>query len=232
MQNSKINDIKIVSVVNNFEQYNSCITDNEFMNCFQTFVCDNTVNNLPIPIHYNNFIDNNIDENADFWVIFSHQDFSFLEKINEKILNLPKDSIYGICGVAYGFKPMNSWKDIKDVLKYPKSLFKKHRKLFGLGYNNFLEKYKEVETIDCCCIIVHSSLINQYKLRFDEKCDFHLYGEDFSMNAKINHNIKTKVVKLNFGHYGKGIVDDNFHKLYKYLCQKYNTEKILATPIN
>ena len=41
----------------------------------------------------------------------------------------------------------------------------------------------KVQTFDCQCLIIHSSLINRYKLRFDENLTFDLYVEDFCANA-------------------------------------------------
>ena len=51
-----MSELKIVSVVNNFDIYNKCIKNNEFINKYDLIPFDNTSENLGIPKLYNSFM--------------------------------------------------------------------------------------------------------------------------------------------------------------------------------
>ena len=74
-------------------------------------------------------------------------------------------------------------------------------------------------------MIVHSSLIKKYNLRFDKNLKFDLYSEDFSINAKENFNIGTKVVPIKCHHYSYGNPTNNFYENLDYLSNKYKNRK-------
>jgi len=88
---------------------------------------------------------------------------------------------------------------------------------------------KEVSNLDCCCLIVHSSLINKYNLRFDENLDWHMYVEDFCINCKKNHKIKSKAVQFDCYHLGIGTLNDDFYNAAKYVKEKYNLKNLKTT---
>ncbi len=79
----------------------------------------------------------------------------------------------------------------------------------------------EVGTVDCQCLIVHSSLIEKYNLRFDENLSFDLYTEDFSIYAREHYNIPTKIMQVDCHHYSFGKLTERFANSYKYLQNKY-----------
>jgi 2-polyprenyl-3-methyl-5-hydroxy-6-metoxy-1,4-benzoquinol methylase len=81
-----------------------------------------------------------------------------------------------------------------------------------------------VDTLDCQCAIVHSSLVEKYNLCFDENLKFDLYIEDFCINAKINHDIESNILNINCCHHS--IIDNmderpSYFKMLKYFNKKY-----------
>ncbi len=225
--------IKIVSVVSNLDMYKKCIQDNTSMNKHELTFCDNTKENIGIPKRYNDFIKKNVNGDS-FWIIFCHQDFGF-DKDPQKILSkLDKNFIYGPIGVI----PQKQFLSIRrfhpkfNVIKTRMlgqiRQFKKKKQDFFLS-GEFIDQPVTVETLDCCCLIVHSSLVKKYNLRFDENLDWHLYVEDFSMTARIKHNILTKAVQFECFHIGQGDINQDFNKSWKYMLKKHGLQRIIST---
>jgi len=80
----------------------------------------------------------------------------------------------------------------------------------------------EVQTLDCQCVIVHTTLLARYPdLRFDEKLTFDLYAEDFSINARERFGLPVKVVPLEFQHYSHGRLSERYDAGLRYLAAKY-----------
>lgn len=80
---------------------------------------------------------------------------------------------------------------------------------------------QEVDTFDCQCLIVHSCLIKEYNLRFDENLTFDLYGEELSIGARENYGIRSCVVPLACQHYSRGRLSQRFTDGIEYLNRKY-----------
>jgi len=230
--------MKFVTVVNNFEIFDKVFRQNSLIEKYEQYVFDNTVENVGISERYNSFINQNIDQNSDFWIIFCHQDFGFFEDPFNNINSLDKNYIYGAVGVGFKYKQ-------KKIIRFLDKKFyttKKGIHLFGEIHqgNNDFEFFKHgerlsspypVETVDCCCIIVHSSLISRYNLRFDENLKFHMYSEDFSITARKKHNIETKVVQLECYHLGKGTIDEIFYDSLEYVKNKHGINRLICTTI-
>jgi hypothetical protein len=95
---------------------------------------------------------------------------------------------------------------------------------------NYLPEPKKVITCDCCCLIVHSSLIKRCNLRFDPKCKFHLYAEDFEISAREKYGIPVKAVQIACYHRGIGNYSDpQFFSTLEYLKKKHNLKKLYST---
>ena len=199
--------IHIVSVVNDFDFYKKVVNLSPCLKTYQVCVYDNTKENIGISERYNDFITKNIAADSDFWVIFCHQDFGFFEDPYDKLKDLDKNCVYGVIAPKNGF----SKHKFIDIHKKPKRCRKLTRELLGQinqGNNNFdfqkngifLKEPTTVSTVDCCCVIVHSSLIFEHNLRFDENLKWHMYAEDFCINARRNYGILTKVVQLDCFH--------------------------------
>ena len=222
----------LVSVVNAFDVYNQVIAENPAVADCIKVTYDNTEENIGIPARYNNFIDQNIVEDTDFWIIFCHQDFGFNEPPGDKLAKLPVGAIYGPVGV----------KNVKFRCRRPPWRKYYRKMMYGelkQGKNNSdfrvdgirVDDPVEVDTCDCCCLIVHSSLIRKYNLRFDEKLKFHLYAEDFSITAGKKYDIKTRAVQFDCYHLGKGNYSDEYYRDLEYVKAKHKLEKLYSTGV-
>lgn len=259
MKKLKTTDLKIITVVNNFDCYNKTIKKNKNMNKYSLTVFDNTKENIGIPKRYNSYIRNNIFSNKvkDSWLVFCHQDFAFIENILPKLEKQRKNCIYGVVGASFRWK-------ISIEMKYLKNFFlRKNKKIRGFlnqgfGFNQYIlpnkkffrnnqsvhvrgvgrfnlindeifielgKRFKkpiEVSTIDCCCLIVHSSLVKKYNLLFDENLQWDCYAEEFCLNANFRYGIKTNVICLDSYHLSLGNIEtEGFKKSFKYLKNKY-----------
>jgi hypothetical protein len=181
----------------------------------QLFACDvrgidNRESNEGLPAIYNRVIEQSLAD--DCWIFFAHEDFdvrgdlSVIDKLNPGV-------IYGTFGVFMnGHVPVGagchkvSRKDGSDAT------------MVGLE----IAQPKEVNTLDCQSILVHSSLFRKYPtLRFDENLTFDLYAEDLCLNATENLGIKVMVFPLKFQHYSFGKVTERYHRGLDYLASKY-----------
>lgn len=229
--------IQIVTVVNKYNLYNEVIRENPFMNPHSLHVYDNTKTNIGIARRYNDFIKNQMTE--DSWIIFCHQDFGFKEAVTDKIEALDKNYIYGPIGVG----AIKQFVFIVSISRYGVERFrigfydrtkqfgcilqKTHDKTAMKGKH--IRKPVVVETVDSCCVIVHSSLIKKHNLSFDEHLEWHLYAEDFSLNAKRNCRVLTKAAQFDCTHYSAGNVDHVFYDHLNYLRKKYQTDRFATT---
>lgn len=219
--------LRIVTVVNNFETFERCIKNNEYLQGFEINAFDNTVENIGISQRYNSFIDT-LKPGDDFWIAFLHQDFIFNENPLDKLKNLPKDSIYGAVGIA---------RQLFYLQFKPKFIFKIYRRcmlgqiLQGEGgriVGNKISCTPKVKTLDCCCCLVHSSLLIQKKLRFDENLKFHMYVEDFCINAS-RQKIDSKVIQFDCRHLSGGNRNQELIDSAEYVKKKYKIFRISST---
>lgn len=227
--NSKQN--KIISVVNDYAIFDEVVKNNKNLAGLEIKDYDNREENIPIPKRYNDFIEEKVAASTeDFWVIFIHQDFGFLNDINSILKRLDKNSIYGAIGATLykgfffgkgGFK--------KSVSVSWGSILQGNNDFNFKKYGNRVLFQKTVDTVDCCCVMIHSSLINKYGLRFDQNLNFHMYAEELCYRAKKDYKIKTKVIQINCYHLGMGKIDENFQNSVKYLKEKFKIKRIPST---
>ena len=222
----------LICVVNDYQIFDKVIKNNENMQNFEIFAYDNTAENIPITKRYNNFIEENAISSSEsgFWCLFIHQDFGLMQDINPILDKLDKRFIYGAVGAKMYrgiYFNKNGFKKFR-VINYGKILQGNNDFNFH-PYGRAVKRPKVVDSVDCCCIIVHSELIKKYSLRFDEQLSFHMYAEEFCYSAKKNHKIKTKVVQLNCFHLGKGNLNEEFEKSAQYLKDKFKIERVPST---
>lgn len=222
-------NIQIISVVLNFDIYDETVRKNPFMKKYNLHYYDNRKENMGIPSRFNDFIRNHMER--DSWLIFCHQDFGFLEDPSPKLKNLSKDFIYGPIGASrrHGifFGSFNIFFTKKTIVGQINQAGK-NNDFYKSG--KFLNKPRVVDTVDCCCMIVHDSLIRKYDLRFDERLTFHLYSEDFSLNAKYYHKIKTKAVQFYCKHLRPCYdAPQEFYESMEYVKSKYRGKTFLGT---
>lgn len=231
-----MNKSKLVCVYNNRDIFFKVVKNNDNTKNCELYEYDNTLDNIPITKYYNKFIDDNIE--SDSWVVFIHQDFGFMENVDLVIEKLNPNYIYGAVGVKI-FKGL-FWGKKHDVVGVKRG-FKTELKLtigqilqgdndFGLKKHGRLALFQPtVDAIDCCCIIIHSSLLKKYNLRFDEHLSFHMYAEELCYRTKKDYKIKTKVIQTKCFHLGKGCFDEDYKKSTQYLKEKFKIKKIPST---
>lgn len=59
--------------------------------------------------------------------------------------------------------------------------------------------------------------------------NWHLYSEEFSMNARKKLNIKTKVIQIKNQHIGHGTLNSDFYETLDYFKSKYPDTLIATT---
>lgn len=212
----------VISVVRNFSLYEKLVQNNPFYE--QTkFVClDNTKENKNISVCYNEFLNNytyylNTFAHQDqAWFMFCHEDFELQENISDKLSLLDKKSLYAPIGTKFIPKKdkflIRSYGGVKNSDKKGNNI---------RFYGRSCETGFEVETFDCQCFLVHSSLINTYNLFFDENLTFDLYVEDFCINAKEQYGISSRIFNMKCQHYSYGSIQQRFYDGLKYLQNKY-----------
>ena len=208
--------MKYISVVRDFDMYDRCVRRNPNNSGAQFVWCDNNVENVPIPVRYNLFLDDCRD--CDDWLVFCHEDFQFCEPLEGKLSSMDKGAIYGVFGARLAMPgvglQVDSNKDGSDA------------SFRGIP----IKKATVVDTVDCACIIVHSSLVLGCGLRFDENLMYDLYVEDFCISARERFGIKTFVLPIRSRHYSYGNVLDRFHVQLAYLNVKFaNASRVYVT---
>ncbi len=227
--------IIFISVDNNYELYNKCVKENPFVknnSNITTVSFDNTVENKFISVRYNEFL-NSFDyaksqEYGGAWFVFCHNDWEILEDIEPKLKNLDKNAIYGPIGTVL-YK-----RNAKDyIIEWCGQCFEKKRDGSNLRLltNTHTDTGTCVDIVDAQCMIVHSSLVEKYNLRFDEQFEYDMYVEDFMVNAKLKYNIQGKIINLKCCHWSQL---DNINERESYSIQhkkfidKYKKEKNIA----
>jgi len=105
----------------------------------------------------------------------------------------------------------------------------------GSDFNKLGKKIKfpqTVSSVDCCCLIVHSSLINKYNLRFDENLNWHMYAEEFCINCKKKYNISAKAVQFDCYHLGIGNLNEDFYACANYVKEKHSLSYLKTSCID
>ncbi len=206
------------------------VGSNSHVNRYPIVLYDNSSENVGIAERYNHFIEQQMGEG---WIIFMHHDLCFDEDPLLRIQRLPMNSIYGVTGLYLEKGQRYAYLGLSR--KYGLMLQAGHYySIRHLGRIKCRPELAEeqtlgtpvkapalVDTVDCCCLIVHSSLIRRYQLRFDPRFAWHFYSEDFSLNAQRSHGIETRVVQMDCGHYGYGRLDEDFYQSRRYLVKKY-----------
>ncbi len=190
--------IYFISVVQDFDLYNRLVRKNGFISNEQQIefhAFDNSVKNIGVAERYNQFLDK-YEYSKPAWFVFCHSDWEVLENVLPKIENLDKTFLWGPVGAKIGYIDTFFYNELKGTI------FQECRD--GSETNRLAGKVitgdEKVDTFDCQCLIAHSSLINKYKLRFDECLQWDLYVEDFCISAHIKHGIESRIVVMDCCH--------------------------------
>ncbi len=203
-----------VTVVRDHEMYARLIRNNA-ANAGAEFVAfDNLAENMSITRRYNSFLDG-WDYSRKAWFVFLHEDYEFLEPVGPLLDRVDPRCIYGTVG-ARSTQPgddavwaVNSNRDGSDLSLYGRPI----------------SKPVDVLTSDCNCMMVHSDLVRDFHLRFDENLTFDLYTEDFEISAFERYGIRTKVLGAANHHYSFGNICRRFFVQRRYLLEKYSSAK-------
>lgn len=208
-----------VSVVRDRAMYARLVRDNP-NNAGGEFVeFDNLAENLSVTVRYNSFLDS-WDCSREAWFVFVHEDYEFLEPVAPILGKADRRCIYGTCG-ARSVRPgddvvwaLNSNRDGTEL------------GLYGRPFSG----EPAVLTADCNCLMVHSSLVRDFGLRFDERLTFDLYAEDFEIGAFERFGIATRILGVANHHYSFGNIAPRFFAQRRYLMDKYrDASRVYAT---
>ena len=210
--------MKIVcaSVVRDFAMYERCVLANPHCAGCELAPIDNRERNEGIGVGYNRFIESRpADENA--WYVFCHEDFELKEPLFNRLATLDRDSLWGPVGAVteVKFGLYHKWTLRGSLEECRKDGSGRH--LIGSA----VPEGMPVETFDCQCVIVHSSLVQRHRLRFDENLTFDLYAEDFCISAKERFGVASRILPLNACHWSGGSVQPRYYKQEAYLNDKW-----------
>ena len=220
--------ICMISVVKDYHMYDKYVRNNPFVknqNNIECFDYDNRNENMPISVRYNQFL-NSYDFSKPAWFVFCHTDWELQDDINLKLTDLSKDCIYGAAG-SY-------------IVNLQDKIFKQNTGTFmeTTRDNNSVrisiqdEEVCRVDSLDSMVMIVHSSLVEKYNLRFDENLYWDLYVENFCLNAFKNHNIPAYTFNFENTHHsdaGFKPLPDSYMQSLCYLNNKYQDDIFAGT---
>ncbi len=213
--------VKLVSVVKDFEMYRQCIVDNPYTRGCETVTIDNTVENLPVTVQYNRFLDSLKEE---CWVCFCHEDWKPVSDLTSVVESLDISSLHGPIGV---FVEERRSRDIIVPRGHVFQTRKDGKRPIEIPGKDIVGR---VDTFDCQCLIVHSSVLDKYGLRFDENLSFDMYVEDFCVAAYERYGIESRTADIPCMHCSAGKLSDRFFDSLEYIRKKYFvTKKRYAT---
>lgn len=216
--------ITYFSVVRDVEQYNTYIRDNRFCHGADLRFVDNYRENKAIPARYNDFI-NGFDFSKPTWLVFCHEDFEIREPLAPLLERLPHNALYGPIGCArkgiFPFRHQVFLGEIEEINRDGSG------EPWTVGIP--VAPLTKAETFDCCCLIVHSSLIEKYRLRFDETLAFDLYIEDFCAMAKVKHGIESRILPFKATHHSGSKPSERLFRHLPYLKNKYPRDCFCAS---
>jgi len=201
-----------ISVVRDYRMYSSCISGNPFCSGGSFVTFDNRCDNVSIPVRYNSFL-NSIPSDEDAWLIFCHEDWQPLQNISEILPGLDRDTIYGPIGV---FVSSGLFRDFVQVRGHILECAKD-----GSDELDIRGASGRVDTVDCQCLVIHSSLVRKFGLRFDEGLSFDMYAEEFCVDAYMSAGVITRTLDVRCRHYSRGTISDNFTSALNHARQKY-----------
>lgn len=204
--------IYAVSAVRDFAMYKKCIADNPYCRDWSLHPYDNRAENLGIPAIYNRFIDH---LPGDGWIVFCHEDWQLLCSLEDALRNYPKDRLYGPVGAFFEEGRKAGFVGIVGSVQESRKDGSHLKQVRGFHRSG------TAGTFDCMCLIVHSSLLRQYKMHFDENLLFDMYVEDFCSAAREKFSIASEILPLESRHYSEGVTGQRFEDALSYVQKKY-----------
>ena len=210
--------VVLISAVRDFDMHAKCIKDNPFCRGCEIAAIDNRKRNDGIGVCYNRFLDSRpADEDA--WYVFCHEDFEPKESLTDHLAALDLSCLWGPIGASTRVigGTYHQWRLLGSVEECKKDGSNRHTIGTAVPFGT------PVETFDCQCLIVHSSLIRKHGLRFDENLTFDLYIEDFCIAAHEKAAIPSRILPFAALHWSGGNVQPRYYRQEAYLNAKYPT---------
>lgn len=219
----KANEVVVASVVRDKAMYERCVGSNPFFEGCSLFMLDNSVENKSVTSRYNTFLESDACE-GDVWIVLCHEDWEPLENVCEKVRNLDRNYLWGNIGIFVEEQPRVDVLMNIGYVKQSKKDSDKRSEIVGR------EIEARVDTFDCQCIIMHSSLVKRFGLRFDEKLSFDMYVEEFCIRAYEQYGIQSRTLMLDACHHSTGNLSESFYASLEYVRAKFAvTKKRYAT---
>ena len=143
-------------------------------------------------------------------LFFCHEDFQPLSSITDSLIEADQTHIFGPTGTK-----TRRWCKWLFGGYYQSAMLGRIRQSRKDGtclaeFGQLVEKGTVVELIDCQCIIVHSTLVSKYNLRFDPRFAFHCYAEDFCATAIEKHGIISAILPFQCQHWSPGNISSGY----------------------
>ena len=205
-----------ISVVRDWAMYARCLKGNAFLSDAELCPLDNRDQNEAIPVRYNQFLDARPSD-EDAWYVFCHEDFQLLEPLAPLLADCDRDALWGPIGVAtrVRFGVYHQWRLLGAVEECRKD----GSNIRSIG--EAVPRGTSVETFDCQCLIVHSSLVRRLELRFDAALSFDLYVEEFCMAAHEKGGVASRILPLKCRHWSGGSVQPRYYEQEAHVNAKY-----------
>jgi len=207
----------LISVVRDFAMYDTCIGTNAFVSDCEKVVFDNREKNESISVLYNRFL-KGFDYSKPAWLMFCHEDFKLCGDIKGVIATLSPESLWGPIGAKTIVRRWGwcQWRAVGHVTMANKD---------GSEANDvgtLREPQEVVEALDCCCVLVHSSVFAKTGLVFDENLSFDLYVEDLCISANELFGIPSRAMSVPCVHFSKNSPQERYELQHRYLNRKWS----------
>lgn len=211
-----MDDLRVISVVRDFATYERCVRKNPHIPDGSIVMLDNRERNDFVGSCYNRFLDG-YDYTRPAWFVFCHEDFEIQDDIVSVLAGADKHSVYGPIGVVTRVRLGLFCQWWLQGLVSECDRTGNGEVLVGRS----VPRDTPVETLDCQCLIVHSSFVQKTGIRFDENLSFDLYVEDFCIQAKENYAAITRILPLKCRHWSHGNVQKRYFEQEAYLKRKW-----------
>lgn len=208
--------VVLVSVVRDFAMYGRCVGANACAADCSRVALDNREQNEGIPVRYNRFLaERPADEDA--WYVFCHEDFELLAPLPPLLAQADPGALWGPIGAStrVRFGVYHQWRLVGSVEECAKDGSNRRR----IGES--VPQGTPVETFDCQCLAVHSSLVRRHGLRFDEALTFDLYAEEFCIAAKERAGVVSRILPVAARHWSGGRVQPRYYAQEAHVNAKY-----------
>ena len=216
--------IVIVSVVRDFDMYERCVRANPSAAGCECVPLDNRTRNEGVPTGYNRFLAAR-PPNEEAWYVFCHEDFQLQEPLAPLLATCDRQTLWGPIGACthVRFGVYHQWRLTGCVEECRKDGSAVRRIGAPVPFGT------RVETFDCQCLIVHSSLIARLRLRFDEALTFDLYVEEFCMAAHERGAVPARILPVRCRHWSGGQVQPRYRTQEAHVNAKYPTSCYTGT---